>query len=109
MDWVEAVAGVVCGAALFAWGHYFYARPNRLRRYWHDSNRVLVTLTKLLGGLVMFVGALLAPGMLLLKLGRLESWIGLCLPLFALLCTILFRPIRNKKPSWQEFERRKAS
>jgi hypothetical protein len=103
VDWFETSVVILCGVVLFTWGRYFYGQPHVLYRYWHDTNRLYVGLSKLAGAIVMFLGALVASGILLLKLNQLFTRLGLCLPLFALLCTILFRPIRTKKRPWQEF------
>jgi hypothetical protein len=103
VSWLETSLVIACGIALFAWGRHFYARPQLIQRYWYDTNRVYVAVSKLLGAFVMFLGALVATGILLLKLDQLFTRLGICIPLFALLCTILLRPIRTKKRPWQDF------
>lgn len=97
MRWIEIISGFAVGAGLFALGYRIYARPYRMFRYWYDTNRVQLALSKAAANILIF-GAFLVPLEIILTVtGRLTTWWGLLQFPLPLLGVLLFRPRHRLK------------
>lgn len=97
MRWIELISGLVVGAALFALGYRIYARPYKMFRYWYDTNRIDLAISKAAANILIFGGFLVPLEVALFATGRLTSWWGFLQIPVPLLGVVLFRPRRRLK------------
>jgi hypothetical protein len=100
VDWFEFSLIAVASAALLAWGRHVYAWPNRMSRWWYDTNRIHLAYSKIAGVLLIFSGFLAVTFALVFKLQLLASWEGLLPVPVSLLGTTLLRPRRKTQLPW---------